>query len=225
MTEKQTCKTLQDLSLFSKYQGLKRAYETIKLNRTVFRDTFSDEMVLEQLAMLDDPLSNIQTDLEAVVEEHRDLFLEKCDDLLGDDNMPSDSMLKVYLAIVFMSDGDVTSCLTFLTDLLGTLYEDMEAPIRVQLATDYTRDAVEGGMLVPKVMTLAEDGTEVDRQDLEDLHDEIPVNKMIFDLTAAGRELISDVIKEVNSRQERLVSATKKIEHLMSMDSPSKLLN
>lgn len=213
--------TLQDVTLFSKYIGLKRATDTIVVNYSLFAESFSDEETKRDCQVMNEQLQAISDELSLIVEEHRQLFLERykrrCD---GATTSPS--FRNMFLSITYMTRGDINACLMFLADLFECVEEGLSQTDKVIKAVEFTKDLVKGQYLTPKTFYLDESGMETDEPD-EDMED-APISKIRLSLTDAGHSEIFDVIAELDSRSGDSNELVQKLS-LLQAESPSRMLN
>lgn len=219
-----TPKTLKDLTLLAKYVSLKKAVSILQTNTDMFAEDIVSDSLKEDMKALNEELFCIREDLEEVVNKHKDAFLNESDVLVVDGD-PTDAFKKLYLSVIYLSGGDITGCLSFLNDLVSVSYTSLTPSEQVILSIEYTRDLVKSGSLVPQVVVLNEEGLEVGREDLDELEGDIEVTKVKLSLSDQGASLINDVIEEVLLKRATISRELTDQLSLLSMDSPSRMLN
>ena len=218
-------KTLQELTLFSKYLGVRKAKDTLDINRTMYGQNISNEDAKARLASLDEILGYVSDDLSNVVEEHLSVFKEFSSPFLDADQQPTAEMRKASLSIIYMTGGDVANTLIFLNDLFKALREEISVSDSVQLSLSYLKFLTSSGYLVPSLMDLDEEGNEVVVEEMDELETTVSIGQMRLFLSEQAEKEIIDVIDVVDEGRAEVIEAFTAEASLMTMDSPSKMLN
>lgn len=212
-------KILKDLTLLAKYISLKKASMMVSRNLSMFDMDMVDDHLKDHVGTLNEEVLNVKKELDVVVNLHKQMFLTEAP-LLYENGEPTESFRDLYLSVIFMSGGDITGCLTFLNDLISVANPAITINEQINSAIDYTRWMVSSGLLTPQAVVLADDGTEMGREDLDELDGAVEVTRVKLTLTPNALDVIRDVVDEITEKRSHFEDMS-----LMTMESPSRMLN
>ena len=218
-------KILKDLTLFAKYVSLKKAVGSIGVNVEMVKYDMIAEHLVEGMTYQNKCLMSICEELTDIAETHKGMFLSETKELVKDDGTPSDYFRNIYLAVIHMSGGDITGCLTFLNDLIAVSYEKYTLSQQIQMSIDYTRELVKDGYVTPQVLVIADDGRELGREDMDEIDGDVEVTRVKLTLSDLGKQAVPEVIEELDEKREKLTKELADHFALMKAESPSRMLN
>lgn len=200
-------KLLTDISLFSKYVGLRKEAEAIETNATVFRTLLEDGEYKERLEGLDEDLLFLHEKFLVQVEAHKNLFLEHAGPLLEEDKTPNEEFLKLFLVVTQIIGGNIHMCMTYALDLLRVLKPERTGEELIEEVTNYTTSLATGGYVVPGPNLYSENPLEV-----------------VMNLSEKSKELVKPELEELRAR---LFKRTEKplAFDLMAMSPPTQAIN
>lgn len=221
-------KLLDNITLFAKYVGLKKAFDTYDTNTTVFQKFFPEGDLQDRVIALDEKILPLGLTLVDSIEEHRKLFLEYAGDLVLEGTL-TDTFLRLYLIIVYINRGGITDSLNTAVEMLKAVLPDKDEREVVTMVTEFAKDALLEGFVSPMVEVIDDNGdTElVDGSDNGTVIDGESVVGVRMSLSSKGRALVEKEIEtiEAKKRQKVYKPDNSEFETLMAMDSPSKMLN
>lgn len=200
-------KILTDISLFSKYVGLRKEAESIETNATVFRTLLEEGEYKERLESLDEDLLFLHAKFLVQVESHKSLFLEHAGPLLNEDKTPNEEFLKLFLVVAQIIGGSIHLCMTYALDLLRVLKPEVEDSVLIEEVTNYTTSLATDGYIKPGPNIFSGEPSEV-----------------IMTLSDKSKELVKPELDELRARMFKRTEKPLVLD-LASMQPPTQAIN